>query len=342
MRNVFRWTTALYLSCASTVALAGALPGAGSFSVGYNEAWFAERYGVDLTSGFDPNFVAKMFDGMARGGATIVRIMPFTNLQGIQLRAYAPQTQGLGAAFVTNLKTVLSLARARQLKVYITVLEGNEFRYASGSRRDYFWNLISNDFGERDAFKANVMAPLLIDVLNQNRDVIYALDLMNEIEAPLNSNYFPSYWIGARNWMRDMAAFVKAKSPWLAVTSTAGWGYAVQELTLGLFSGIGLDYYDVHVYSDSGQYPGMSALCSKARSDAVPIILGEYGQKSQTISDYIQYFATGNFLYGAKTSCFSSALAWKYETSQLWFTYLKPDGTFRPAYYVIQAFGTPH
>jgi hypothetical protein len=117
-----------------------------------------------------------------------------------------------------------------------------------------------------------------------------------------------------------MTAFVKksatippATASWLPVTSTAGWGYAVQEVTLGLFSGLGLNFYDVHIYSDSGTYSGQTALCSKTKSDNVQIVLGEYGQKSSTVNDTIQNTATTNFLNGAKNSCFSSALAWKYE-----------------------------
>jgi len=121
---------------------------------------------------------------------------------------------------------------------------------------------------------------------------------------------------------------------------SAGLGYAVQEITLGLFSGLGLDFYDLHFYADSGQYSGQSALCDKVSADKVSIVLGEYGQQSQTYSDSIQLGATTNFLEGARTSCFSAALAWKYEDpNQTWFTYLKPDGTFRPAYYFIQSYG---
>ena len=44
--------------------------------------------------------------------------------------------------------------------------------------------------------------------------------------------------------LQNMTAFVKksttippATASWLPVTSTAGWGYAVQEVTLGLFRG---------------------------------------------------------------------------------------------------------
>ena len=112
-----------------------------------------------------------------------------------------------------------------------------------------------------------------------------------------------------------MTDYVKSISSWLPVTSSAGWGSAVQEITLGLFSGLDLDFYDVHVYADWGQYSGVTALCNKVSADRVPIILGEYGQKSHTFDDTLQYWTTYNFLTTAKTHCFSAALAWKYETN---------------------------
>ena len=346
MKAILRWITALSLCCASTFTFAGSLPGSGSFGVGYNEAWFGDRYSFDLTSaGFDQNYVYTMFDGMAKGGATIVRIWPFAGLQGIQLNQSAPQTQGLRPDVMANLNTVLWFAQYRRLKVYVTLLIGGDMQNASGPRRDYYYNLLANKYGEGDAFKWNVLYPFL-NLLNYWHtyypDAIYALDLINEIEAALNSNYFPDYWIGARSWIQNMTAFVKSISPWLAVTSTAGFDYAVPEITYGLFSGVGLDFYDLHAYADAGQYPGQTALCRKVSADNVPIILGEYGQKSQTYNDNLQYSATANFIYGAKTHCFSAALAWKYETSQTWLTYRKTDGSFRPAYYLIQYYGTPH
>lgn len=242
---------------------------------------------------------------------------------------------------MANLNTVFQLARNRGLKVYVTLLNGGDMQDASGLLRAYFWNLLSNTYGERDAFKNNALAPFL-KLLNQNRDVIYALDLINEIEAALNASYFPNYWVGARSWIQNVTAFVKSVSPWLAVTSSAGFSYAPSEIALGLFSGIGLDFYDVHVYADWGQYPGVTVLCNKVWADQVPIVLGEYGQKSQSVDDNLQYWTTANFLYGAKTHCFSAALAWKYETSEAWLTYLRADGSFRPAYFVVQAYGSPH
>jgi hypothetical protein len=217
--------------------------------------------------------------------------------------------------------------------------------------QSYLAHLLNNP-AERLAFKTNVLGPLL-NCLNQYNAIdpnrSFGLDLFNEIEAALNSNYFPTSWLGARDFIQDMAAFVKSKSPWLRVTASAGYGNAVLEITLGLFSGLGLNLYDVHVYADWGQYPGVTWLCNKVLADHVPLILGEYGQKSQIVDDTLQYWTTANFLYGAKTHCFSAALAWKYEDPiQTWLAYFTiadpinqpKEGTFRPAYYLIQYYGS--
>ncbi|TPW00405.1 MAG: hypothetical protein USCAAHI_00144 [Beijerinckiaceae bacterium] len=357
MKAILRRTAALYLCCASTVTFAGKLPGGTgvSFLVGYNEAWFGPNYVTYLASNpsfglpapitidpSDSSFVSTMFAGMANGGAKIVRIWVFTALQGIQLNPSKTHTQGLTGDLIGNLQTVFNAARKRGLKVYVTALNGGDMQVANTTGlRQYFQNLLTNT-SERDAFKTKALLPLL-NLLNLNSDVIYAFDLINEIEAPLNSGYFPPpSWIGARGWIQNMTAYVKSISPWLPVTSS-GWGSAVQEITLGLFSGLGLDFYDIHVYADWGQYSGVTALCNRVSADRVPIILGEYAQNSHTFDDTLQYWTTYNFLTTAKTHCFSAALAWKYETNEAWWTYLnlklngslQPDGSFRPAYGLI-------
>jgi hypothetical protein len=354
MKFIPRWIAAICLLGASTLATAGTLPASG-FWVGYNEAWFGSNYGTWLTS--NPDYAAPSrfpatlgvidtwFAGMAKGNAKIVRIWLFPQLQGIVLGQSSPQSQSLTSDFLYNLITVFWYAKKHGLMVYVTALNGNDMTTAVGIPylKNFYYNLLSNKYGERDAFKSNIFAPVLAYMNWFNTvypGVIYAFDLMNEIEAPLNSSYFPTFWQGARDWIKNMAAFVKSTSPWLAVTASAGWSYSVLELTLGLFSGLGLDFYDVHVYADSGKYSGQTSLCNKVWADGVPIILGEYGQKSQTYSDSTQYNATANFLYDASTHCFSAALAWKYEDPlQTWLTHLRPDGTFRPAYYAIQYYG---
>ena len=334
MKFSLRWALALSMLSPSTMACAGSLPT--GFTVGYNEAWTEGYYsnwlasnnmpglwGL-LNSAFNSSFVDAMFSGMAQGNAKIVRIWLFPNMQGVAIDpSKSPQTQGLYISsgqqvpeIITNLNTVFQLANRYGLKLYITALDGDSMRNVSGSVNTLhtYYQMLTSNSAELTAYEQKVLAPLLNWIVASGyTNLVYAFDLVNEIEAPINAGYFPTYWSGARSWISSMAYVITYYYPWLPVTSTAGWGNAVQEVTLGLFSGLKLNFYDVHVYSDSGSYSGQTALCNKAKSDNLPIILGEFGQNSSTVSDSTQNIATYNFLTKAKGSCFSSALAWKYE-----------------------------
>jgi hypothetical protein len=207
------------------------------------------------------------------------------------------------------------------LKVYLTVLNAGEFKtWANNTQlpqmQTYFQNLVS-DPATKTNFK-KVLVKLLA-ILRKHPGDIYGMDFINEIESALNAGpiYFPSGWIGARAWIAEMVAYIKQnpdyRSSPFPITTAAGYSYAAQEITLGLFSGIGLDFFDLHAYTDTGQYSGQTALCNKVIRDQQQIILGEFGQKSTAINDWLQNYVTKAFLYGAAHSCFSGALAWKFE-----------------------------
>ena len=313
-----------------------------SFLVGYDEGWFNTGYGTDLTTSFDLDVVKGVLDGIVAGGGHVVRLWLFEFREGIVIGDTTPQTQGVDPALLDNLEKVLDAARARGLWVYLTALEGNEIEAIADideALKDYYWNLLNNDYGEGDAFDDLVLEPLL-ERLDDHQDVIYGLDLMNEIEAPRSAGMWTDPVNGPRGWMQSTAAFVKAHSPWLRVTSTAGWSGAQYDIAGGFFSGLGLDFYDLHMYSDDGSYDGATAVCDRAALDGVPVILGEYGQLSEdVIDDTLQYDVTGAFLYTANDLCFDAALAWRYDYGPSCWDFVREDGSYRPAVAIVQAYG---
>jgi hypothetical protein len=372
MKTMLRWASALCMLSVSTIASA-----LSPLGVGYNEPWIEGFYGNWLASNpffgssqfgavspgmagmcpttggpVKPGPINPMFSGMMQGNAKIVRIWLFPALQGININNLitpppAP-TNVVTDELKQNLGTVFTLAKNCNLKLYITALNAGDAAFVAnpnncpptnkvltqycGVAKPYFTSLFSNP----SAYENSVLGPVL-DLMTANQGVIYGFDLINEIESAINAGYFS--WAGAQTWIQNMITFVKSRAgQWLPVTSSAGGGYAVQELTFGFFSGRGLNFYDVHIYSDMGQYSGQTWLCLRTQFvDHLPIVLGEYGQKStctsptpQSTCDAIQKTATTNFLNGAKKSCFSSALAWKYELTFLpsspfpapWLSYL--------------------
>jgi hypothetical protein len=304
-----------------------------AFLVGYDEGWFADHYATDYTSAFDLAYVNRTFDGLVRAGGHVVRLWLFEGAQGIGMGAGAPRTLGVSRQMLANLELVLAAARARGLWVYVTALDGNETYAAPGALAPYFKALL-NDPNELEAYLTRVLAPTLA-VLDQHRDNVFGFDLMNEIEAPIQKGVFDDAVGGPRRFMQVTRAFVRAHSPWLPVTSSAGWSTAASDIASGLFAGVGLDFYDLHAYADSGEITGSGAVCERARRDGVLVILGEFGQSSPIVDDAIQSAATERFLSTARSTCFQAALAWRYDYSALpnsnWFHFIRADGSFRPA-----------
>ncbi len=308
-----------------------------AFLVGYNEAWFGKHYGSDLTTNYDRAVVEKTFDGIVQAGGRVVRLWLFEGREGLVLGAGAPETRGLSPAMLTNLGETLAAARARGLWVYLTAFDGNEMPVEVGPRREYFRHLLEDELGEGVAFRTNALAPLLT-MLGDHREVIYGLDLLNEIQAPRSRSFWRDPVAGPRAFIQRTTAFIKTRAPWLRVTSSAGWDEGPLDVASGFFSGLGLDFYDVHLYADDGDVPGAAAICARASTDGVDVIVGEFGQKNRIVDDALQTSATESLLTNAKKHCFRAALAWRWDATEQWWNFAQPNGSFRPAVTVVQRF----
>ena len=330
----------------ATSADAGMLPPmkTQSFLIGYNEAWFGGNFGTDYTTNFDLAYVQKVFDGIVAGDGHLVRLFLWEVPQGFMLAASPPMTQPVSPQLLSNVDTVLTQARARGLWVYLTLLDPNTIEKITGSVHTWGVNLLNNTSGELDAYNTNAVAPLLA-VLDAHQDVMFGLDIINEIQAASQNGLFPDATNGPRAFLQAEASFIKSKSPWLKVTSTAGWPSDVlmqgaqYDIANGLYSGLGLDFYDVHAYDDSGMYSGATAMCNRASTDGVPLYLGEFGQSSTQTNDTTQYNATASFLNNSRGLCFKGAFAWRFDPAEGYLSYVHSDFSDRPAVAIMQTFG---
>ncbi len=314
------------------------------FLIGYNEAWFGNNFGTDYTTAYDLAYVQKIFDGIVAGGGHLVRLFLWELPQGFALGTTPPQTQPVTSQFLANVDTVLTEARKRGLWVYLTLLDANTIDKITGSVHTWGVDLLNNTSGELDAFNANALGPLLT-VLDAHQDVMFGIDICNEIQAASQNGLFPDATNGPRAFLRAEATFIHGRSPWVKVTSSAGWPSdilqkgAQYDIASGLYSGLGLDFYDLHAYDDSGSYPGATAMCSRIAADGVPLYLGEFGQSSKQTDDTIQYDATGYFLNNSLARCFKGAFGWRYDPAEGYLAYARSDFSDRPAVAIMQAFG---
>lgn len=306
--------------------------------IGYNQAWMSVKYQTWLTSEFDVNEVRTVFRNIKANGGDVVRLWFFQNQQGLILARYAPQTSGIEQRMLDNIAITMDEAEKAGLQIYFTLFDGNSMQGPPATAaRDYYYNLLNNKYGELDAFKKNALEPVL-KVMSRKPGVIYALDLMNEIQAPI----WRSYWVdrsnGPRAWIKTMRDSVRVLAPWLKVTSSSGWGWGQSDLESGFFSGLGLDFYDIHIYDNSGRISRAYGMCARAAKDGVPLILGEFGQESKYDDDNLQKNSTWGFLNNARNSCFTAALAWRFDAAESYWRFQRADGSFRPAVEVMKAF----
>ncbi len=316
-----------------------------SFLIGYNEAWAGAHFGTDYTTDFDLAYMQKVFDGIVAGGGHLVRLWVWEVPQGFEVTNGSPMTQPVSQAFLDNVGVVLHEARKRGLWVYLTLLDGNTIQKIQiGNLHQWGVNVLNNTGGERDAFNQNAVGPLL-GVLEAHKDVMFGLDIINEVQACSQNGVFPDAFNGPRAFLQAEVAFIKSKAPWLKLTSSAGWPSdilkkgAQYDIANGLYSGLGLDFYDLHAYADSGTFVGATAMCQRVAQDGVPIYLGEFGQSSKQVDDVIQYNATAYFLNNAKALCFKGAFAWRFDAAESQFAYVHADFSPRPAVQVMQVFG---
>jgi hypothetical protein len=306
------------LVAAALVAAAAALGAAPAradqkFTVGYNQAWFHGDYGSDLTGRFDPIYVDLTFQKIALAGGSVVRIWLFEGeeKEGLVF-TQATRTAGVKPEFLDNIETLCRLAGDHRLKIYFTVFDGNWFWAKGTHAANVHYNILNNRFGEGDSFEWHALGPVL-DVLSRYQDVVFALDLMNEVEGSLAKWFWPDAWIGARKWIRKTAAFVKGRAPWLRVTASAGWATGASDLAGGFFDGLGLDFYDLHLYNDEGRIPFAFPLRVLSWRAGRQIVLGEFGQKAARVDDDLQRRVTAAFLANARRLGFAAALGWRFD-----------------------------
>ncbi|MCA8920234.1 MAG: hypothetical protein KDD82_00415, partial [Planctomycetes bacterium] len=317
----------------------GPLADAQELTVGYNQAWIDGSYGHDLTDRFDRGAWERILRRTRVGGGSVVRVWILEGLakEGVVWDGHRPE--GVEPALLANLRTLAGLAEAEGVRIYWTLLDGNwPDHWPKGIEFERWFNVLNDAYGHGARFRARVLGPIL-GVLRERPQVNYALDLMNEVQGGVRGHVWPDDWTGARRFVAAMSGFVHAQAPGLKVTASGGHHTAAWDLLRGRFDGLGLDFYDVHAYSDRGKIPFGRFVARHARCKGLPIVLGEFGQKRAELDPALQARVVRGMLADAKRLGFSAAFAWRLEDAQahdLRFSFYDGDRP-RPALNVMRA-----
>lgn len=330
----------LNLLVACALLLGGALQAAGQgLTLGYNQGWIEGGYGHDLTDRFDAGAWERVLRRTRAGGGSVLRvwILEGKAKEGVIWSGHRPT--GVEPALLANLRTLVSLAEREGVQIYWALLDGNwPEHWAKGLDFDRQFNVLNDKFGHGARFRERVLGPIL-DVLRERPQVNYAFDLLNEVQGSVRAHLWPDGWAGARRFLAATSAFLRARAPGLKVTASSGHHSAAWDLLCGRLDGLGLDFYDVHVYSDSGKIPYGWVLARHARRRGLPLVLGEFGQKSAKLDPALQARALRGALADAKRLGFAAVLAWRLEDQQahdLRFSFYDGDRP-RPALNVMRA-----
>jgi len=327
------------LLAAALLALAS-IAQAGELTIGYNQAWIDGSYGHDLTDRFDADAWERILRRTREGGGSALRvwILEGRDKEGVVWDGHRPV--GVQPELLANLRALIGLAERHRVQLYWTLLSANwPAHWPKGtiaSERQH--NVFNDKYGHGALFRERVLGPIL-QVLTEKPQVNYGLDLMNEVQGSVRAHFWPDGWAGARAFLRAMTAYVHAHAPGLKVTASSGHHTAAWDLLRGRFDGLGLDFYDVHVYEDAGRIPWGRLLAWHARRRGLPIVVGEFGQQDAADDPALQARVTRSLLRRARQLGFSAAFAWRLEDRQahdLRFSFYEGDRA-RPALNAMRA-----
>jgi hypothetical protein len=299
-----------------------------TFTTGYNQAWIEQDYGRDMTGAFTLQKVERLMRRVRASGGESVRLWLFEGRQKEGIIWKGARPVGVDPAMLRNVESIMQAARRHRVKVYWTALSANWVWPKNDKWFHGHYNILNDRFGCAQSFKWNVLVPILGRIWPY-RDHVFGLDLLNEVQAAVKHWHFTKGWKGAQAWIYEMTAFVHWWAPGIHVTASSGHSTGVQDLLNGRFSGLGLDFYDIHLYNDTGTIPQGQKLRDLARWTGTPIVLGEFGQKTKRRDDDLQYRVTWYFLWSALSLEFKGAFAWRLDDDRA-----EPGWTAHHSFYI--------
>jgi hypothetical protein len=278
------------------------------------------------------------FADMKRMNLGVVRLFLFENLQGLVF-GQDGLVSGLDPAFDRNFDDILEVAEKEGVLLYLCL--GNDFMKTC--QRMSVPDIASKPDAQ-NAYLKNAVVPLATRA--KGKSCIFAFDIMNEPEQDIagsTGNWTENgvTWAVMRRFLQANANAIHRTDPTRLVSCGSGW-HDWNNVAAGRFDQLGLDFYDIHVYSDNGHIPPVSTL--KVHK---PVIIGEYGQATKHVDYDLQAKVAQRFLRNALDGGYAGTLIWRYnhpnareEKEPVYLDLLvgRGSGEWRPVCRVIQSF----
>lgn len=312
-----------------------------AFSKGFNQSWFKNHYAYQWQDGiYDKEYAEKILILSKDSGSQLLRVWL---LEGSWLSQFQTNRKSgvlsIRPDILKNLQHFFKLARKHKVKLNLTFLDGNSFRYVLDRPElsAFWWNVFNNKFGGLDQFYDHIISPVYKIISDDFRDVVIQVDLVNEVNAISEFKLFEN----EKSAMSRFLCRLSQGSP-VPVTASLGWANAEELFFSGYLDQSCLSFYDIHYYNDNGAIPRCEEYKLLAKK-GVFLQLGEFGQSSAVHDDDLQTLVTKNFLNQSKICGFKSALAWRLidqresPNPEERFTYILGDRP-RPAYTILRDF----
>ncbi len=313
---------------------------------GINLAWlngmYRHDFGInplhkDWGFSFNSNDLSRYFDDIQRMNLNVVRIWVFEDLEGLIFDKEG-YVASLDENLVQNFDTAVKLAQNKDLSLYLALANNYRLSCNTGGFPD-----IVTDTQARKSYLERAVKPF-VERYKGNK-AIFAFDIMNEPEGEIAGN--KGNWRNdGYNWnqmqvfIRENASAIHSADPTRLVSCGSGW-HGPANIKNGLYSKLGLDFYDFHEYRNDGYLPRVSDLNVDR-----PVIIGEFNQDNQKEihNDRVQNDAVAAFLRNARDGGYAGAIVWYYDhpgtKKESFLSILQGNGSadWRPACYTLRDF----
>ena len=270
-------------------------------------------------------------------GFKIIRIWVFESYEGLMFNSLGYVTN-VHPSLYNNMDDFVQRCENKNLYIYFCLISYKQ--YGEDEKAWKYLNIITNKVA-RDYYITNAVVPFVTRY--KDSPAFFAVDIMNEPEFVIkgsegNWTTNGTSWEVMRAFISDCASAIHNIDTNILVSCGSGW-HNEDNVKSGKYSGLGLDFYDYHKYSDDGYLVPYSSL-----NIDKPCIICECGQSSTQRDDILQDNVCKTFMNNAWYNGYAGILFWiyNYPGANSQYDFINSDSSWRLVCYSVKEFSISH